>query len=84
VSYSFHSQATFLDGFIGAVEVEQAKVRQRGCHKTVSAHYAQKVHSNEQMRASVDSGGKSLSQHSQLDRSSSISFSRWMGWKVED
>ena len=28
----------------------------------------QKVHSKEQIRASVDSGGKSLSQHSQLGR----------------
>lgn len=50
--------------------------------RTVSAHDAQKVHSNEQMRASVDSGGKSLSQHSQLGLSSSISFSwqmdRWL------
>ena len=27
---------------------------------------AQKVHSNEQMRASVESGGRSLSQHSQF------------------
>ena len=46
--------------------------------RTVSAHDAQKVHSNEQTRATVDSGGKSLSQHSQLGLSSSIRFSRWM------
>ena len=39
---------------------------------TVSAHDEQNVHSNEQMRASLDSGGKSLSQHSQLGRNSSI------------
>jgi hypothetical protein len=32
---------------------------------------AQEVHSYEQMRARVDAGGKSLSQHSQLGRSSS-------------
>ena len=50
--------------------------------RTVSAHDAQKVHSKEQMRASVDSGGKSLSQHSQLGLISSISFSRWIGWRV--
>src|SRR2546428_12640243 len=37
-----------------------------------AAHAAQNVHSKEQMRASRDSGGKSLSQHSQLGRSSSI------------
>jgi hypothetical protein len=31
-----------------------------------SAHLAQKVHSNEQILASVDSGGSDLPQHSQL------------------
>lgn len=41
---------------------------------TDSAHAAQKVHSKEQIRASVESGGRSLSQHSQLGRSWS------MGW----
>jgi len=49
--------------------------------RTVSAHDAQNVHSNEQIRASVESGGKSLSQHSQLGLSSSISFSWQIGWK---
>jgi hypothetical protein len=39
---------------------------------TVAAHDAQNVHSNEQIRASVDSGGRSLSQHSQFGRSCSI------------
>lgn len=44
----------------------------------LAAHDTQKVHSNEQMRASVDSGGKSLLQHSQLGRSSSIrGSSQW-------
>ena len=33
---------------------------------TVSAHEAQKVHSKEQIRASVESGGRSALQHSQL------------------
>lgn len=47
--------------------------------RRVLAHDAQKVHSNEQMRASAESGGKSLSQHSQLGLSSSISFS----WQVD-
>jgi len=37
----------------------------------VSTHDAQNVHSKEQMRASVESGGRSLLQHSQLGRSSS-------------
>jgi hypothetical protein len=36
-----------------------------------SAQVAQKVHSNEQIRARSDSGGRSRSQHSQLGRSSS-------------
>lgn len=36
---------------------------------TVSAHARQKVHSNEQIIASVASGGRSRSQHSQLGRS---------------
>jgi hypothetical protein len=31
-----------------------------------SVHVAQKVHSNEQIRARVESGGKSTLQHSQL------------------
>jgi len=42
---------------------------------TVSAQLAQNVHSKVQIRASVDSGGKSLSQHSQLGLSSSIVIS---------
>ena len=37
-----------------------------------AAQVAQKVHSNEQMRASVESGGRGLSQHSQLGRSWSM------------
>ncbi|HET6891222.1 MAG TPA: hypothetical protein VFH31_08990 [Pyrinomonadaceae bacterium] len=36
---------------------------------TESAHEAQNVHSKEQFRASVESGGKSALQHSQLGRS---------------
>jgi hypothetical protein len=38
----------------------------------LSAQSRQNVHSNEQITASVAAGGKSLSQHSQLGRSSSI------------
>jgi hypothetical protein len=40
-----------------------------------SAQAAQKVHSNEQMRTSVLSGDKSLSQRSQLGLNSSIDIS---------
>jgi len=43
--------------------------------RVASAHVAQKVHSNEQMRASLDSGGKSHPQHSQLGLISSIARS---------
>jgi hypothetical protein len=37
-------------------------------------HDSQKVHSNEQMRASFDSGGRSILQHSQDGRSFSMSL----------
>ena len=37
-----------------------------------SAQGAQKVHSKEQMRAAGDSGGRSVSQRSQLGRSSNM------------
>lgn len=40
--------------------------------KTSAAQVAQKVHSKVQIRASVLSGGKSRSQHSQLGLNSSI------------
>jgi hypothetical protein len=39
---------------------------------TASAHARQKVHSNEQIIASGESGGRSASQHSQLGRSCSM------------
>jgi hypothetical protein len=41
-----------------------------------STQSAQNVHSNVQIIASVDSGGKSLLQHSQFGRNSSIIFSK--------
>lgn len=44
--------------------------------RTFSAHEAQKVHSKEQIRASADSGGRSVSQHSQFGLSCSMSASR--------
>jgi hypothetical protein len=40
--------------------------------KRDSVQSAQKVHSKEQMRAAVESGGRSRSQHSQLGRSCSM------------
>jgi hypothetical protein len=40
--------------------------------RTFSAQAAQNVHSKEQMRASVASGGRSLSQHSQPGRNCSM------------
>ncbi len=42
---------------------------------TVSTQVAQNVHSKVQIIASIDSGGKSLLQHSQFGRNSSIIFS---------
>jgi hypothetical protein len=42
----------------------------------LSTHSRQNVHSNVQIIASAAAGGKSLSQHSQLGRSSSIKFPR--------
>jgi len=39
--------------------------------KTVSAQERQNVHSNEQMKASLESGDRSRSQHSQFGRISS-------------
>src|SRR5580658_4492943 len=39
-------------------------------NNTLSTQSAQKVHSKVQMRASVDAGGRSRSQHSQFGRSS--------------
>jgi len=43
--------------------------------KTPDAQNSQNVHSNVQITASLESGGKSLSQHSQLGLNSSIEFS---------
>jgi len=40
--------------------------------RTESAQWAQNVHSNVQMRASADSGGRSRSQHSQFGFSNSM------------
>jgi hypothetical protein len=45
----------------------------------VLAQSAQKVHSKVQIMASAASGARSLSQHSQFGRSSSMVFLRWSG-----
>src|SRR5215831_4972377 len=45
---------------------------------TLSTQSAQNVHSYEQIRAIVDAGGRSLSQHSQFGRSSSASHRPFM------
>ena len=47
---------------------------------TEVAHASQNVHSNEQIRASIDSGGRSRSQHSQLGRSWSMGTRSW--WRL--
>lgn len=52
--------------------------------RTFSAQALQNVHSNEQIRASRESGGRSLSQHSQLGRSSSIDVSGLSGASFRD
>ena len=44
-----------------------------------SVQVAQKVHSNEQIRACAESGGRSQSQHSQFGRNSSMSTSLMAG-----
>ena len=49
---------------------------------TEVAHASQNVHSNEQIRASIDSGGRSRSQHSQLGRSWSMGDSELVASKV--
>src|SRR5579862_2049127 len=46
---------------------------------TAPAQPRQNVHSNEQINASADSGGRSRSQHSQLGRISSIGVSKVAG-----
>jgi hypothetical protein len=57
--------ASFSLGRIGRRSNSPPQFGQRPPSR-VSAHVLQKVHSNEQITASIDSGGRSLSQHSQL------------------
>jgi hypothetical protein len=62
-----------LAGLIGRRTKSPPQLGQMPC-KRVSAQSAQKVHSNEQMRASTAAGGRSRLQHSQLGRSWSMYF----------
>jgi hypothetical protein len=68
-------------GLIGRRTKSPPQLGQMPC-KRVSAQSAQKVHSNEQMRASTAAGGRSRLQHSQLGRSWSMYFprERFKGW----
>ena len=63
--------ASLSAGLLGRATNSPPQLGQRPL-SFVSAHDAQKVHSNEQTRASVASGGRSLLQHSQFGLSSSM------------
>ena len=63
--------ASFSAGRRGRASSSPPQLGQLPC-STASAHSQQKVHSNEQIRASAESAGKSRLQHSQLGRSCSI------------
>jgi hypothetical protein len=63
--------ANFSSGRRGRASSSPPQFGQRPFSR-VSAQAAQKVHSKEQMRASFASGGRSLLQHSQFGRSSSM------------
>lgn len=65
--------ASLLAGRIGLATKLPPQFGHFPC-STVSTQDAQKVHSNEQIRASVDSGGSALPQHSQDGRSCNISI----------
>jgi hypothetical protein len=67
------SPRQFETGRIGRFSNPPPQLGQTLC-KTWATQSAQKVHSNEQMRASVAWGGKSLAQCSQMGRSSSIAL----------
>jgi hypothetical protein len=65
------SPRQFEMGRIGRFSKPPPQLGQTLC-STLSTQSAQNVHSNEQMRASAECGGKSLAQCSQMVRSSSI------------
>ena len=64
--------ASIAGGRTGRRTSSPPQLGQRPPGRRLAAQSAQKVHSNEQIRASAASGGKSLSQHSQLGLSLSI------------
>src|SRR5581483_7457782 len=64
--------ASLWAGLIGRRTISPAQLGQRPPAKRVSTQAAQNVHSNEQIIASVDPGGRSLSQHSQFGLNSRV------------
>jgi hypothetical protein len=60
--------ASFAAGRLGRAMSSPPQLGHWRC-SVPSTQVTQKVHSKEQIRASVDSGGRSLLQHSQLGRS---------------
>src|SRR5262245_66001497 len=64
--------ASMAAGRTGRRTSSPPQLGQRPPGRRVDAQSAQKVHSNEQIKASAASGGRSLSQHSQLGLSVSI------------
>lgn len=69
--------SSLLAGRRGRATSSPPQLGQWPC-STVSAQVLQKVHSKEQMRASAESGGRSLSQHSQLGLSASMAVPFFM------
>jgi hypothetical protein len=63
--------SSLFAGLLGRVSSSPPQFGQRPL-SAVSAHKVQNVHSKEQIRASVESGGRSLLQHSQFGRNWSI------------
>jgi hypothetical protein len=68
--------ASMATGRTGRRTSSPPQLGQRPPGRRWAAQSVQKVHSKEQIRASGASGGKSLSQHSQLGLSFSIGFSQ--------
>jgi hypothetical protein len=70
--------ASFSAGRRGRATSSPPQLGQRP-PSTPSAHFTQNVHSKEQILASVESAGRSMSQHSQPGRSSSMVVSLMFG-----
>jgi hypothetical protein len=66
--------ASLSAGRVGLATSAPPQLGQTPCN-TFSAHKAQNVHSNEQIRASTESGARARSQHSQDGRSCSMKSS---------